>query len=136
MSTNVLVPVDGSDRSWEGFEYAVELFDDADITVLYVVDPAEGDYYIDEEEDDPVERSTKIRERVETYLADGDDRQIEVNIETGKPAETIVNYTEDSDVDHVVISSRGRSGVRRLLLGSVAETVVRRAAVPVTVVRE
>lgn len=39
------------------------------------------------------------------------------------------------DVDHVAVGSHGRSGVSRLLLGSVAESVMRRPPVPVTVVR-
>jgi len=39
------------------------------------------------------------------------------------------------DVDHVVMGSRGRSGVGRVLFGSVAEAVTRRASVPVTIVR-
>ncbi|MFW6265865.1 MAG: universal stress protein, partial [Halanaeroarchaeum sp.] len=44
-------------------------------------------------------------------------------------------YVEETDVDHVVIGSHGRSGVGRILLGSVAERVVRRSPTPVTVVR-
>lgn len=55
--------------------------------------------------------------------------------EFGRPARTIVEYVEDHDVDHVVVGSHGRSGLSRTLLGSVAERVVRRSSVPVTVVR-
>ncbi len=47
--------------------------------------------------------------------------------EVGHPARTVVN--------HVVVGSHGREGVSRLLLGSVAEKIVRRSPVPVTVVR-
>ena len=47
----------------------------------------------------------------------------------------IVEYVETHDVDHVVIGSHGRKGLSRVLLGSVAELVVRRSPVPVTVVR-
>jgi nucleotide-binding universal stress UspA family protein len=138
MSTHVLIPVDGSDRSWAAFEYATELFDNPTLTVLYVIDPAEGDYYLDEN-DDPVEQSAEIREQVAERAEaafPGDPDAVEVRVETGKPAETIVDHADGDEVDHVVIASRGRSGVRRLLLGSVAETVLRRSSVPVTVVRE
>jgi nucleotide-binding universal stress UspA family protein len=55
--------------------------------------------------------------------------------EVGHPARTIVEYAADETVGHVVIGSHGRVGVSRLLLGSVAEKVVRRSSVPVTVVR-
>ena len=53
----------------------------------------------------------------------------------GRPARTIVDYAEQEDVDAVVIGSHGGEAVGRVLLGSVAETVVRRSPVPVTVVR-
>jgi nucleotide-binding universal stress UspA family protein len=47
----------------------------------------------------------------------------------------IVTYADENDVDHVVLGSHGRKGLTRVLLGSVAEAVVRRSPVPVTVVR-
>ena len=52
-----------------------------------------------------------------------------------RPADAILTYIDDNDVDHVIMGSHGRSGVSRLLLGSVAETVARRSPAPVTVVR-
>lgn len=137
MPTRVLIPVDGSDRSWEAFEYATELFENPRLTVLYVVDPAEGDYL--DEGDEPVEQSAEIREQVAARAESdfsGNPDAVTVEIATGKPAQTIIDHTKNNDVDHVVIASRGRSGVRRLLLGSVAEKVLRRSSVPVTVVRE
>ena len=137
MPEHVLVPVDGSDRSWRALEYAVALFATAHLTVLYVVDPAEGDYYLDEM-DRPVEQSKEIqtaaRERVRA--AGGTGRDVTIAVEDGKPAQTIIDHAEKTDVDHVVVGSRGRTGFSRLLLGSVAETVIRRSPVPVTVVRE
>jgi len=50
-------------------------------------------------------------------------------------AGNIVKYAVDHGYDHVVIGSQGRTGVSRILLGSVAEAVVRHAHCPVTVVR-
>jgi nucleotide-binding universal stress UspA family protein len=138
MPTRVLIPVDGSDRSWEAFEYATELFENPRLTVLYVIDPAEGDYSLDDS-DEPVEQSAEIRKQVAAPAESdfpGDPDAVSVEIATGKPAQTIIDHTSNDEVDHVVIASRGRSGVRRLLLGSVAETVLRRSSVPVTVVRE
>jgi nucleotide-binding universal stress UspA family protein len=64
---------------------------------------------------------------------------LEAAVETatvlGRPARAIVEYAEEEVVDAIVIGSHGRDGVARLLPGSVAETVVRRSPVPVTVVR-
>jgi nucleotide-binding universal stress UspA family protein len=56
-------------------------------------------------------------------------------IHTGKPAIEIVKAARDWPADLVVIGSHGRGGVKRLLLGSVAEAVMRHAACPVLVVR-
>jgi nucleotide-binding universal stress UspA family protein len=54
---------------------------------------------------------------------------------SGDPANEIVAYAEETDVDHIVVGSHGRSGLSRVLLGSTAEKVVRRSPVPVTVVK-
>ncbi|MFC6988838.1 universal stress protein [Haloplanus sp. GCM10025708] len=63
------------------------------------------------------------------------DCELRTELVVGKPEREIVDYVDQEDVDHVVMGSHGRSGLDRLLLGSVAETVVRRVRVPVTVVR-
>jgi len=77
----------------------------------------------------------------ETLLEDVRERltdrgiDVETAIEFGKPSNVIVEYADEHDVDLVTIGSHGRTGASRVLLGSVAETVVRRSPVPVTVVR-
>jgi nucleotide-binding universal stress UspA family protein len=55
--------------------------------------------------------------------------------EIGDPARTILEYADEEGFDQIVIGSHGRHGVARVLLGSVAETVLRRSRVPVVVVR-
>ena len=56
-------------------------------------------------------------------------------LEIGKPATKIVEAAKNWPADLIVIGSHGRGGVERLLLGSVAESVVRHASCPVLVVR-
>jgi nucleotide-binding universal stress UspA family protein len=56
-------------------------------------------------------------------------------VHTGKPATEIVKAARDWPADLIVIGSHGREGVGRLLLGSVAEAVMRHAACPVLIVR-
>ena len=55
----------------------------------------------------------------------------------GAPAQTVLEYLEDegNSIDQVVMGSHGRTGLSRVLMGSVAEKVTRRSPVPVTVVR-
>lgn len=145
MTEHVLIPIDGSKPSWVALDHAIETHAGARLSVLHVVDPAagtyagvEGGYY----DPDAFERA---RERGERLCAEARNRVeaadtlettvVDTAVETGKPARTIVEYAADQGVDHVVMGSHGRSGVSRILLGSVAETVARRAPVPVTIVR-
>lgn len=68
-------------------------------------------------------------------LADEHDVEIDTRTTVGDPSREIVAFAEEHGVDQLVIGSHGRSPMSRILLGSVAETVTRRAPVPVTVVR-
>lgn len=52
----------------------------------------------------------------------------------GEPAVEIARYAQQADIDLIVMGSHGRTGLRHLLLGSVAERVIREAACPVLVV--
>ena len=141
MTRHVLVPVDGSSPARAALEFACERYPDARLTLLFVVDPM-AEYsrhrafpgYVDEDEF-RTERQ-KGEAIFESLLEDvPDDVAVETALEAGEPARTIVAYADDNEVDGIVIGSHGRSGPARYLLGSTAETVVRRSAVPVTIVR-
>lgn len=142
MDQRVLVPIDESDRSSAALEYALEEHPEASVTVLHVIDPRDFRTYggvegwVDVEQIADQQRD-HARRLVENARERATDRGITVTTEvlTGKPARSIVEYVGENDIDHVVIGSHGRSGVSRVLLGSVAETVVRRSPVPVTVIR-
>jgi nucleotide-binding universal stress UspA family protein len=60
---------------------------------------------------------------------------VKVESRLGKPAEEIINYTNQSDVDLIVMASHGRSGVSRWAYGSVADKVLRSTCVPVLLVK-
>lgn len=142
MSKRILVPLDGSSQSWDAFEFAVAEFSDAAVTVLHAIDPVEGGYAVragiprtseewyEEAKANAEELFEEARER-----AEGSDVTVESAVEVGRPSRVIVDRAEDDAFDQIVLGSHGRSGVSRILLGSVAETVVRRSTVPVTVVR-
>jgi nucleotide-binding universal stress UspA family protein len=139
MADTVLVPVDGSEQSWTALEHALSEFPDADITLINVVDPIEAGYsseatavgyaeeWFEQAKENAEDLFDEARERTE--------REVGTTVEVGRPARTIVDYAEEEGFDQIVMGSHGRSGVSRILLGSVAETVVRRSPVPVTVVR-
>lgn len=137
MSDRILVPIDGSDHAWEAFEYAIDEHPDDHLTVLHVIDPMKGDYEPDEDTARAVSRSETLEQEVHEHVADTDfdDSQVDVVTREGRPADEIIALADTDEIDQVVMGSKGLSGVKRLLLGSVAETVVRRASVPVNVVR-
>ncbi|MEF8807220.1 universal stress protein [Natronomonas sp.] len=144
----ILVPVDGSPLSREALEYACSEHDPESVTVLHVIDPSEPAYGALEEVDvreEPLHGSEEWYERAETaaeeLVADvreevsAGDVDVETAVETGDPPQVIADRAAAGGFDHVVMGSHGREGLDRLLLGSVAETVVHRSPVTVTVVR-
>ena len=141
MSAHILVPVDGSDPSRAAAEHACKQFPDATVTLLYVMDPqvdysrrrAFPGYRADDEFTNEREKGEWVLESV--LEAVPDEVAAETELVAGQPAKTILRYADEHEVDGIVIGSHGREGPARVLLGSVAETVVRRSAVPVTVVR-
>ena len=143
MDRNVVVPVDDSEPASDALEFATDHYGDATITALHVVDPT--DFPVGGFESGVMTDIDQIRENqkghAENLLEDVRERltdqgvDVETAIEFGKPSNAIVEYADEHDVDLVTIGSHGRTGASRVLLGSVAETVVRRSPVPVTVVR-
>ena len=57
------------------------------------------------------------------------------SVEVTKPADEVIKLTKQENVDMIVLSTHGRSGVKHLLMGSVAEAVLRHAACPVVTVK-
>jgi nucleotide-binding universal stress UspA family protein len=136
MAGRILVPYDGSEQSANALRYATATFDEWTITLLHVVEPdgLADQIGLSDEPDDP--RREGATEMLETTREQHDHAAgIETAVVAGRPIHEILQYTEENSVDHIVMGSHGRDGAVRLLLGSVAETIVRRAPVPVTVVR-
>ena len=149
MTDRVLVPFDGSPQSEKALEHALTL-PDASLTLLTVINPFDIDPerfglqsptgvaglpgYSSEWYD---EVRAAARERLEEACerAENEGKPCSIEIRMGYPARQIVAYADEHGVDGVVIGSHGRSLVSRVLLGSVAEKVVRRSPAPVTVVR-
>lgn len=140
---HVLVAVDDSDRAVDALTYALETYPEATITALHVLDPrdfsvtgmdsgafANYEAVLDQREG----RAESILESANEVAADYG-RDIGTEVVVGGPSRGIVSYADEHDVDHIVIGSHGRTGASRILLGSVAERVARRASVPVTIVR-
>lgn len=140
--SKILVPIDSSQQSTDALEYALEEFRSDDITLIHVIDPIEAGYtaqatvpgYSEEWYEQAQEDAESLFEQAQETAAEYD-VTLDTATEVGRPSRTIVDYAEENDFDHIVMGSHGRSGVSRILLGSVAESVVRRSPMPVTIVR-
>lgn len=144
MALTVLVPHDGSSQSQDAFEYALETFPEERLVLFRAIDPFEvepdrTDEFRPLSADWLDDRRERVSDAFDDAIAAADvgSTTVETDSSVGSPAQTILAYAEDTEVDQIVMGSRGRGrgGGADLPLGSTAEVVVRRAGVPVTVVR-
>ncbi|SEO68492.1 Nucleotide-binding universal stress protein, UspA family [Halogranum amylolyticum] len=137
----ILVPTDGSEGVERAVSHAVDLAaaHGATIHAVYVVNTAGFTGLPMESSWEGVENM--LREDAETALetvrtlAGRQDVTVETHVLEGPPQREIVRYAEEEGCDLVVMGTHGRGGIDRLLLGSVAEKVVRSSNVPVMTVR-
>ncbi|ARS90082.1 universal stress protein [Natrarchaeobaculum aegyptiacum] len=127
MFERILVPTDGSEPASAALEYAGEIAARSAVTV-HVLHVREGDAGGDEATIDD------LLEDDRSWAAEADAPVID-EVRTGTPVESILEFAAEQPIDAIVMGTRGRRGVGRLLLGSVTEDVVRDADVPVLVVR-
>ncbi len=132
MSRRVLVGADDSPAAEAAVAFVAEVWPAAETTLLHVVDPTAAGYdAVGAPADTWFERercSTRPPRRSRTARA-----SVDRAVKVGRPAPVIVDLAEQRDADHVVVWSHGHTGLSRPVLGSVAEAVVRRLSVPVTV---
>lgn len=121
-----LVPVDGSKSSRRALDYAIEISEciGAKITLMYVLDKTSDDDVLD---------AKSILRELRDYASK---KKIKASLKLakGQPWKEIVKEAKHGYY-MVLIGSKGRSGISRMLLGSVAENVARKSSCPVTIVR-
>ncbi|MBI4621347.1 MAG: universal stress protein [Desulfobacterales bacterium] len=144
----ILVPIDFSDFSIRALKYGVALARHfgAKICLLHVISQellneiktVRGFLGEDDSPGEFLERKKRdINEKIEKIVNGETDQALFEGqlIEVGIPAEEIIRVAKERKVDLVVIATRGRSGLSHILMGSVAEKVVRRSPCPVLSVR-
>ncbi|AQL42024.1 hypothetical protein BV210_04510 [Halorientalis sp. IM1011] len=138
----ILVPTDGSEGALAAADHAVGLAEryDATVHVLAVVDVDEVALTTPTDVNVGDLKSTlraSAQSNVDEIVsrAERADRPTEEAILVGVPHRAIVDYVEDEGIDLIVMGTHGRTGVRRVLLGSVAERVVRTSPSPVMTIR-
>jgi nucleotide-binding universal stress UspA family protein len=121
----ILIATDGSETANEAADFGIEMFgcSGAKIYALHVIDNT-----LEETGD---KATSYIEEKAKAAGL-----EVETRVLKGHPAERIITFAEDNEIDMIIVGSLGKSGTRRFILGSVSENVVRHAKVPVLVVRE
>jgi nucleotide-binding universal stress UspA family protein len=126
MYKRIMVPLDGSDLSQSALPHALELGRALDATLLlfYVRDPRSGSV-----------------EAARRYLAFVRDQQaasgmaIEILVGEGAVAAAIIDAAQQERIDLIAMATHGRSGMQRVVYGSVAEQVLRSSSKPILLVR-
>ena len=142
MLTRLLVPMDDSEYAAHALEYALENHPEAEVTVLHVVGvpsmmmgEAVGLMLEDDLDEAAETLAEPVFERARATAADYD-REIDTIVGVGHPARNVIDRADDYDT--VVVGAHGADrdrATRRFLVGNVAETVSKRAPVPVVIVR-
>ena len=136
--TRVLVATDRSSEAALAAQSAVELCEKtgSELHVVHVGEYLSTFYAYTEEEPAELRDNAQrlLDEEVERIRAEGG-QIAEAHLRLGRPAEQIVTLSEELGVGIIVVGSRGLGALRRAVLGSVSESVVRHAHCPVFVVR-
>jgi len=141
----ILVPLDGSQLAEQALEDAKAVVsgkEDCLITLLRVVEPLLRDWLVDyvnvEEYKDAEKRYESDAKDYLINIAKELTRagmRVEVELIVGGAADSaILDYAKENKIDLIIISTHGRSGVRRWIFGSVTQRVLRHSPLPVLVV--
>jgi nucleotide-binding universal stress UspA family protein len=141
MYKRILLPLDGSAMAEQALPHALAQAEHfgAELVLLRVLEPFPHARGISASDLTSIRQQTDewTREYLDRLAADLCDRgfAVETVIVEGSPSLVITQYAEANEVDLIVLCSRGRSGLSRWLMGSVADRVMRGAAGPVLLVK-
>lgn len=139
MYDNILIPTDGSEVAETAAQKAVSLAErfDAELHVIYVVEPERLSYIVDDARGELTRRGTEAIERIETQADEAGITTTTAVIDDGEVVHrSILDYAADQEIDLIVMGTHGRGGIGRMVLGSVAEQTLRESPVPVMTVHE
>lgn len=134
-----IVAFDGSEESSDALNYAIDiaLGIDAEVDVVYCIMPEiyseEGEILIEDMSDAETRAEAVLRDAEKT--ADARSYPVSTDLLYGDPAEEITEYASTGDYDGVYVGHSGLSDRHGDVVGSVAQELVRKASIPVTVVR-
>ena len=148
--TTILLATDGSEEAILAAHIAADVANktDSELHIAHVrprITPHYPGYYIGPEVvEEAEEKEQRYLDREAQRLLNTQVEQVsaaggsvaQFHLRSGRPEEEIVSLAEELGARLIVLGSRGRGGLRRALMGSVSDSVVRHAHCPVLVVRE
>jgi len=144
MYKRILVPLDGSKIAESALEHLKAVAIGCHVTetvFLTAIEPLQTGRPYGTSDEWLLDIQRKARIAAENYIKEVADKMGKegVNARTviiqGSPADTILDYATNNEVDLIIMSTHGRSGISRWTFGSVADKVVRYSTVPVLIVR-
>jgi nucleotide-binding universal stress UspA family protein len=144
--SKILIAIDGSDASMDAADYAISISEQYNAELLYalhVIHPADVDLFgatgeISAAAYHTINMDKEAQKYLDKVKLKANEKNIQIKTEVIASTNTaggIVDYAEDKGVDLIVIGTRGRSGFKKILLGSVAYKVVTYSHCPVMVVK-
>jgi nucleotide-binding universal stress UspA family protein len=134
----VVVPVDFSEESFAALDQALEMVDEpSHVHVVHVL--------VDLPPNEPgvvwgvvnnVSRIQHLKQAFAQRLTDEKYKGVKIEVLLGDAGHEIADYAKDIGADLIVLPSHGRTGLKRLVIGSVAERVARLAHCPVLILRK
>ena len=142
MYKRMLVPLDGSELGEVVFVYAKELAGrvDLDVILLHVCTPETGELlpmhraYVKRAAEIITRQSQEVQQRT-SIQPSGKAVEARGELAVGHPAEEILRYADENDIDLILMATHGRSGIRRWVYGSVAERILLGVSSPIFLVR-
>lgn len=138
----IVVPLDGSKHAEVALDYARDLAQkySARLHLVRVLWPSlqalTGGEVVAVTQAQMAQEQQLARNYLEPLVQSlsGGDLKVSSQVALGDPAETVLDLAEDAEASLIVLTSHGRSGLRRWLMGSVAERIARHAHCPVMIV--
>jgi len=143
---SILVPTDFSEFSDKAFKYALDIAkrNNARIFLLHVIDGTIqrfiADYCIDTKvvervvSESVITSNANLQKMIDS-ISEKKEVKIITDVRRGVPYEEILKNQQEQEIDLIVIASHGRTGLKKLFIGSVAEKVIREAECTVLLVR-
>lgn len=140
----IVVPTDLSDFSLAALEYAstLSLIYGADLFLLHVEDVVPPPMYTTHVADLEAghfqsQTEAEVRKSLEQFAARkiNPDLKAHLVLRLGHPVDEIIRFAEEERIDMIVMATHGRTGLKHVLMGSIAEKVVRNSSIPVLTVK-